>query len=591
VKQEICWGGEVFQGGLGSGPSGIGTMLGIYSEIVSAPHKFDEANQLKICIFEKSEFPGQGTPYNFDGTEPEHLVNMPFESMQLSPGDLSEWLSENEVRAKNLIKEKLEPCFKEKFYKCFGIQYEDHMIDDYATQFGAKFLEIKLRSDNYMRDFELRYLDFSRDEIYLPRIIFGQYLQDRFHSTIDNLVELGVDIEVRPNTEVIGIEFGELENQQKQVVSRNNLTEIELAEHFDEIIIATGHWQDQKFCGHSSHLNSVWPSQNFKIALNRLILEKSAQEPPPGGALDRDFRIIIHGSSLSAIDAIKTIIFDEGFFELGVDGKISFVAPKYIIKKDDGTEIEFNITIDLVSRNGLLPKVRGKYGDYENKHLNKENVDAIIKEKGGFIELVDVFDLLNKDIRSAYEEAGIVSSIDHILKVDDDTFLQLAADLNSARFGDGPDENLIWQTIYHQSSDLFLEIYSHILPQDKLLYESFIKTLHFVHVAPMPKQSAEELLALHEVGLLHIKSIGKGGIYHIREDGKPEIIYEDGRSNSYDLSVVATGQDGKANNNPSLLFKKLLEEGHLTTQKEVISREITLNGALTEVSCKNHYLI
>jgi len=538
---------------IGSGPSGIGTMLGIYSEIVSAPHKFDEANQLKICIFEKSEFPGQGTPYNFDGTEPEHLVNMPFESMQLSPGDLSEWLSENEVRAKNLIKEKLESRFKEKFYKCFGIQYEDHMIDDYATQFGAKFLEIKLRSDNYMKDFELRYLDFSRDEIYLPRIIFGQYLQDRFHSTIDNLVELGVDIEVRPNTEVIGIEFGELENQQKQVVSRNNLTEIELAEHFDEIIIATGHWQDQKFCGHSSHLNSVWPSQNFKIALNRLILEKSAQEPPPGGALDRDFRIIIHGSSLSAIDAIKTIIFDEGFFELGVDGKISFVAPKYIIKKDDGTEIEFNITIDLVSRNGLLPKVRGKYGDYENKYLNKENVDAIIKKKGGFIELVDVFDLLNKDIRSAYEEAGIVSSIDHILKVDDDTFLQLAADLNSARFGDGPDENLIWQTVYHQSSDLFLEIYSHILPQDKLLYESFIKTLHFVHVAPMPKQSAEELLALHEVGLLHIKSIGKGGIYHIREDGKPEIIYEDGRSNSYDLSVVATGQDGKANNNPSLI--------------------------------------
>jgi len=33
-----------------------------------------------------------------------------------------------------------------------------------------------------------------------------------------------------------------------------------------------------------------------------------------------------------------------------------------------------------------------------------------------------------------------------------------------------------------------------------------------------------------------------------------------------------------------LLFKKLLEEGHLTTQKEVISRAITLNGALTEVS-------
>jgi hypothetical protein len=186
------------------------------------------------------------------------------------------------------------------------------------------------------------------------------------------------------------------------------------------------------------------------------------------------------------------------------------------------------------------------------------------------------------DIKSAYEEAGIESSIESLLQTDRNPFSQLKHDLDKAINGDCPNGELIWQAVYHQSSDLFLEIYKHLSPKDKLLHESFVKTLHFVHIAPMPKESAEELLMFHENNLLSIKPIGKGAVYHIREDGKPELIYEDGSSDYYDLSVVAIGQDGKAKNNQSTLFRKLFQEGNITTQTELILREEDLPSSLTE---------
>ncbi len=350
---------------------------------------------------------------------------------------------------------------------------------------------------------------------------------------------------------------------------------------FDEVIIATGHWQDSKFQKHNAHLDSVWPSQNFKTKLNQLILEKYSHESDSVSESET-FRILVHGTSLSAIDAIKSIIFDEGFIDLQADGSLNCVKPEYTVRREDGGKVKVGLSIDLVSRNGFLSKVRGKYGDYQNQYLTRENVEEIIKNKSGFIELSDVFNLLKMDIKSAYEEAGIESSIESLLQTDRNPFSQLKHDLDKAINGDCPDGELIWQTVYHQSSDLFLEIYKHLSPKDKLLYESFVKTLHFVHIAPMPKESAEELLMFHENNLLSIKPIGKGAVYHIREDGKPELIYEDGSSDYYDLFVVAIGQDGKAKNNQSTLFRKLFQEGNITTQTELILREEDLPSSLTE---------
>jgi uncharacterized NAD(P)/FAD-binding protein YdhS len=258
---------------IGTGPSGIGTLFGIHSEISKTASSLPR-NHLKICVFEKSQFVGQGTPYNFDKVEPEHLVNMPFESMSITPGDLKQWLQENDSRVKNIIKEILDSRFKEKFFKRFGTTYDNTLIENYIDDFGSEFTAMKNHSDNYTRTFESRYLDFSRDEVYLPRMIFGQYLQDRFHSVVSDLISYGVDIEIRANTEVKEV----LEDEGQKLIIKSTSSDIDSESLFDEVIIATGHWQDSKFQKHNAHLDSVWPSQNFKTKLNQLILEKYSHE-------------------------------------------------------------------------------------------------------------------------------------------------------------------------------------------------------------------------------------------------------------------------------------------------------------------------
>jgi hypothetical protein len=73
----------------------------------------------------------------------------------------------------------------------------------------------------------------------------------------------------------------------------------------------------------------------------------------------------------------------------------------------------------LYSRRGLLPKVRGKIGNYRNKFLNRKNLDCLLSENHGNLTLDVVFNLLNSELENAYGQTidwEEVALVDYLIR-------------------------------------------------------------------------------------------------------------------------------------------------------------------------------
>ena len=294
-----------------------------------------------------------------------------------------------------------------------------------------------------------------------PRAIMGEYLKDRFQNAVRSGREIGLEIHLYPRSEVVDLR----QNGDTIQLSINDLdSETVFSRDADRVLLATGHWNEKN--DRDGYFTSPWPAKKLL------------------GSIPKGERVAIIGTSLSAIETVLTLT-SEGEFVRSRTGELAYKPP------------ENPRTFVLYSRRGLLPKVRGKMGKRENKFMHREEIVRLLSENGENLTLDVIFNLLNSDLEDAY---GHKINWEEIVNPSDKPADLLRRYLDEAINGDGPDKELIWQTVLHQTFDLVGDVYVNLTFEERKRFDGKYSSVFFTHAAVQPSVNAEKLLALMKTG-------------------------------------------------------------------------------------------
>ena len=367
-----------------------------------------------------------------------------------------------------------------------------------------------------------------------PRAIMGEYLKTRFQEAAQLAQKMGLAVRLYPASEVVDLR---LNGGKICLIIKDLLSENDFSSDADRVLLATGHWVGKN--DQDGYFASPWPA------------EKLLRKIPKGA------KVAVIGTSLSAIETLLTLT-SEGKYIRSQTGELVYEPPENSRK------------FFLYSRRGLLPKVRGKIGNYRNKFLNRENLDRLLSGNRGNLKLDAVFNLLNSELEVAY---GQTIDWEEIVNPTGKPADLLQGYLDDAINGDGPHGELIWQTVLHQSFDMVRDVYLNLTIEDRKRFDKNCTTVFFNHAATQPAINAEKLLALMKAGIVEVFKLGEN--YRLVRDefeGCYEFIYRDKRGilkkEAYRYVVDARGQEKSLETNLSALARNLLKSG--TVQIEEI---------------------
>ena len=174
---------------------------------------------------------------------------------------------------------------------------------------------------------ELAKYHLNRDSFHefmvLPRLLFGEYLNSQFKLLFEQAKKLEIITTVHLNSKVVDINDLPSSNCVKIKTAGGNTFE------FSHVVISTGHtWQATHEGRIPGYFDSLYPPSKLKLAI--------------------DHPIAIRGSSLTAIDAIRTLARNNGKFVEEESHKLSYQLNKHAE----------NFKMVMHFRQGLLPGVR-----------------------------------------------------------------------------------------------------------------------------------------------------------------------------------------------------------------------------------------
>jgi uncharacterized NAD(P)/FAD-binding protein YdhS len=360
-----------------------------------------------------------------------------------------------------------------------------------------------------------------------PRAIMGEYLKARFQEMVGSARQLGLAVNLYPSTEVVDLRE---DDDRIRLTIKDLSSEKLFPAEMDRALLATGHWFEKT--DGDGYFSSPWPAK------------KLLRKIPPNE------KIAVIGTSLSAIETLLTLISD-GKFDRSGSGELRF-TPSANARK-----------FALYSRRGLLPKVRGKLGNYKNRFFNRENLNHLLEKNQKALTLAGIFNLLNSELENAYGQ-GI--DWEEILNPSGDPADLLQGYLDDAINGDGPGGEIIWQTVLYQSFDLVRDVYLNLKLEERKRFDRNYTSVFFTHAASQPVINAEKLLALIKAEIVDVIKLGEH--YQLVKNevsGYYELIYRDTHGNlkrdAYRYVVNARGQEKSLETNPSPLAQKLLQRG------------------------------
>jgi uncharacterized NAD(P)/FAD-binding protein YdhS len=365
------------------------------------------------------------------------------------------------------------------------------------------------------------------------RAIMGEYLKARFQEAVQSAQRLGMEVNLFPQSEVVDLKAS---GTGVTLRIRDLQSQHDYTRDADRALLATGHWIEKN--DQTRYFSSPWPARELMRKI-------------PAGA-----KVAVIGTSLSAIETLLTLT-AEGEFTRSRKGQLVYEPA------------ENSRTFCLYSRMGLLPKVRGKMGGYRNKFLNRETLDGLLTENRGRLNLETIFKLLNSELEAAYGQA---IDWDEILNPTGRPADLLQKYINDAVHGDGPDGELIWQTILHQSFDMLRDIYLNLAIEERRRFDKNYTSLFFTHAATQPVFNAEKLLALLNAGIVDVVRLGeKYRLVKDNDNDSYEFIYESERGNlnrdAYRYVVNARGQARSLETDPSELAGNLLASGTVAIEE------------------------
>lgn len=531
---------------IGSGPTTIGFLLELLALIESQKISDEQAQQLVINIFEESSLLGAGAPYDLTKTGFQHISNIRNNSGTLpqSGADFMQWISAN----KDFIEQVFNKIFAQRLNEKISKQ------PDKEATFRQSYEAIKA-------NFKERYLNLNDSQrTYHPRILYGIYRVALFEKIVGLLEEKGVVINQYAKTKVV--DFAQNPNQ-KFTLTFENITG-ESSTESDFVLLASGMAEKLPEIVDENFLPSQWP-ESLLIAQVEKMVDKAKKSNLP------QIEIGILGSSLSAIEAVRTI-----FYERIFQGKADFELNGVAVK------------IDLISRSGLLPKVRAAYAPFDYKKQGGKFPEISIlqeardlKEQEGEIHLWQILQMCAQKTEVFYRYFGHEAQamearriakfvgeakenypaiLQEFAKLESpNSFKQLEIDIKKAKEGD-MGKLLGHQVAYGLIGMANPEILKLLNQEDRNLYDEFFSTLHNLQDSPMPIPVAEELLGLHKAGLVNVVRMGyqKSGVK--AQGSRFTITDENGATHTYGALVRADGYVKELEKSGDKLHQKIAEQ-------------------------------
>jgi hypothetical protein len=447
---------------IGAGPSG----LFVYKTMLE-----EGDTSWEIDIFEKNDQLGAGMPYSIHGANLEHITNVSGNEIPKLGKSLQEWISKlnNEKLAKYNLG-------------------------------SANFNEYKV----------------------VPRLLFGEYLQDEFKCLIKLSKDQGIKSQIFYNHIVDDIAHNP--NDQTISVYANNKVFL-----YDYVVICTGHhWPEEDETLPKGYFNSPYPPSKLSYQTN--------------------YPVAIKGASLTAIDATRTLARRNGSFEK-VDGKT-------IYKVDDDCQ---DFKIFMHSRSGLLPAIRFHLEDPylgRSQTLSPTDIKNHREQNDGFLSLDYIFEynfkqpLREKDpeLYERISDMNVEQFVEMIMSKRESIkpFDLFKAEYTEALTSIKRKQSIHWKELLAVLSYTMNYPAKYFSAEDMLRLQKVLMPLISLVIAFVPQSSVEELIALYEAGVLELIGVGddsrienhetEGITYHYTDDtGKKTSVY-------YKLFIDCTGQ-------------------------------------------------
>lgn len=365
--------------------------------------------------------------------------------------------------------------------------------------------------------------DYFNEYKVLPRLLFGSYLEAQFHLLLLSAERSGVEINLYLNSKIKDIK--------EAPATENVQIFLENGDHFefDRLVVCTGHSWPKKLEGKiEGYFDSPYPPAKLKFKANH--------------------PVAIKGSSLTAIDAIRTLSRFNGTYSQDKDGKFSY--------KKNADSPDFKIVMH--SRSGLLPAVRFHLEDSHlgtTSLLSEKEIQAHIKSNGGFLSLDYIFDqnfkkiLLERDpdLYAKIASMKVEEFTETMLKYREgvDAFELLKQEYENAAKSIDRKESIYWKELLAILSFALNYPAKYLSAEDMIRLQKSLMPLISVIIAFVPQSSAAELLALHQAGVLEIIAVGEDSEVIENEEGGVYYKYSDengAHSDYYKTFVNCVGQ-------------------------------------------------
>lgn len=339
----------------------------------------------------------------------------------------------------------------------------------------------------------------------LPRLLFGQYLSAQFDLLQKQAKEDGIDYEVHYNSNVTDIiDHPEKDSVEVEINGKEKF-------EFDEVIICTGHnWPHQ----HEGKVEGYFDSPY----------------PPVKLALQLDHAVAIKGSSLTAVDAIRTLARHNGVFDKDHTGKLFYQR----------LHQSPNFKLVLHTRNGMLPAVRFHL---EDSHLSNDSlltdqqIAAHIAGNNGFLSLDYVFENDFKlpikekspEFYTQIKDMNLEGFVQAMMELRErlDPFQLLKAEYAEAEKSIRHKKSIYWKEMLGVLSFALNYPAKHLSAEDMQRLQKTLTPLISIVIAYIPQSSTEELLAMHQAGVLDLVPVGEDSRVEAAAAGGADYNYTD----------------------------------------------------------------
>ncbi|WP_316798161.1 FAD/NAD(P)-binding protein [Pedobacter frigidisoli] len=434
---------------------------------------------------------------------------------------------------------------------------------------------VKVAPKDILEKFQISSANFNEFKV-LPRLFFGEYLKAQFDLLKASADEKGIVTRVHLNCLVNDL-IDRPEHQMVSVVTAQNPVS-----DFHHVMICSGHNWPQKFEGKiDGYYDSPYPPKKLLLKINH--------------------PVAIMGSSLTAIDAVRTLAKLNGNFEEGEDGKLVFKL------NEDSKDFK----LILHSRNGLLPAVRFHLKDShlsKDETLTRQEFMRNIKENGGFVDLDYVFEKNFKEtfikndpsFHKIIKDMNLEEFVDAMMNMREsmEPFELLKKEYEEAEKSIERKESIYWKEALAILSFAMNYPAKYLSAEDMQRLQHILMPLISVVIAFVPQSSCRVLMALHDAGALEIVTVGKDSEVEPIQSGGIVYHYTDSENQkqavSFKTFVNCVGQPHLAFEDfpfKSLIEKEVVSPAKLRFKSEEKGDSALRDGNdLVNVENGNHFL-